>query len=110
MRALVMMALLWPGMAGAQDWVRQDDDGIHAALANRTLRYDAYTTQFFGKDGFTRFITERAADGQWAARDGQYCSVWPPSDVWTCYDLYVAGNRVQFIGSDRSVSTGTYAD
>ncbi|MEY1555137.1 hypothetical protein AB3Y40_05830 [Yoonia sp. R2331] len=107
MRALAVVLMCLPGMAAAQDWVRQDDAGIMAALGGKTVRYDAYTIQHFSKAGDTQYITERAADGRWAARAGQYCSVWPPSDTWTCYDFYLAGDLVQFIGSDRSVSQGT---
>lgn len=103
--ALVLMCL--PGVASAQDWVRQDNAGIVAALNDRTVRYDAHTIQHFGASGDTQYITERAADGRWAARGDQYCSVWPPSDTWACFDLYLDGSQVQFIGSDRSVSTGT---
>lgn len=109
MRMIWVVLALLPGVVAAQDWVRQDDAGIMAALADRTLRFDAYTLQHFRADGATQYITERAADGRWSVRAGQYCSVWPPSDLWACYDVYVAGDAVQFVGSDRSVSTGTYA-
>ncbi len=108
MIALVLMCL--PGVAAAQEWVRQDDAGIMDALGGKTLRYDAYTIQHFGKAGDTQYITERAADGRWAARGGQYCSVWPPSDTWACYDVYLSGQQVRFVGSDRSESTGTYQE
>ncbi len=107
MRMIALILLSLPGSAAAQDWVLQDDAGIMAALGGKTVRYDAYTVQHFGRGGDTQFVTERAADGRWAARGDQYCSVWPPSDVWACYDFYVAGQDVQFIGSDRSVSQGT---
>lgn len=109
MRAVAMMILL-ASPAVAEDWVLVlDDAGVTAALAGRTLIYDAYTQQTFGPDGDTTYITERASDGRWAARAGQYCSVWPPSDIWACYDLHLSGERVKFIGSDRSESIGTYA-
>lgn len=97
--------------ATAAEWERVfDDAGITAALADRTLVYDEFTMQWFGADGGTTFITERASDGRWSVRSGQYCSQWPPSDGWACYDIQVKGNQVKFISSDRSESVGTYRE
>ena len=99
------------GLAQSDGWERVlSDEGITEALAGRTVVYDEYTLQHFGTAGDTVFVTERAANGRWAARAGQYCSVWPPSDVWTCYDFQVNGQRVRFISSDRSISEGSYQD
>lgn len=110
MRGWIMALLMLPTSVAAQDWALQDDAGITAALTNRTVRYDAHTIQHFRKDGQTTYITERAADGRWAARGGQYCSVWPPSDTWACYDFYLAGDQVRFVASDRSVSEGVIVE
>lgn len=103
----VMIALAGP--AAAQGWEPViDDQEIFETFAGRTVVYDAYTYQQFGADGDTRFVTERAADGVWAARDGQYCSQWPPSDLWDCYDVQLRGEEVKFIGRDKSESAGTF--
>lgn len=110
MRKLIMAAVMWPGLALAQDWERLDDAGIIAALGDRTLRFDAYTIQHFGTNGATEFVTERAALGRWEARDGQYCSTWPPSDRWDCYDLELAGDQLRFISADGFTSQGAYAN
>ena len=108
-KALIFTATLAPTLVFAQDWTPlRDDAAIQEALEDRTVRYDTLTFQMFGAEGDTQFITERASEGRWAARGGKYCSVWPPSEVWTCYDFAVSGNLVRFIGSDRSVSIGTY--
>ncbi|WP_425038929.1 hypothetical protein [Primorskyibacter sp. S187A] len=109
MRWIVLVLMLLPAMASA-DWLRLSSDvEVEEALANRTLVYDAYTTQSFSASGETLYITERVAQGRWAARGGQYCSVWPPSDVWTCYDLEVDGIRLRFTGPDRVSTEGEYA-
>ncbi len=108
MRMILGMLALWPGLALAEGWALQDDAGIRAALADRTVRYDAHTMQHFDADGHTDFITERVASGRWVARDGQYCSLWPPSGRWACYDLETNGDQVRFVGADGSISTGTY--
>lgn len=103
----VMMVLASPAVA--EEWTPVFDDvAITAALADRTLVYDAYTLQYFGAGGDTQYITDRASNGRWAARGGQYCSQWPPSDRWDCYDIQLLGDRVKFIGSDRTESIGTY--
>jgi len=102
-----LLALTVPAMADVWEPVF-DDGAIFTALAGRTLVYDPYTFQWFGPEGDTQFVTERASDGRWAARGGQYCSQWPPSDTWACYDVQLSGQLVKFIGADRSESVGTY--
>ena len=110
MKALSVVLALMPQFVAAQDWEPlRKDTAVIDALAGRTLVYDAYTFQRFGKLGDTQYITDRLSEGKWEARAGQYCSQWPPSDVWACYDIEVNDDRVRFIGSDRSISTGTYA-
>jgi len=108
MRFVFCVMLMMPGTAMA--WERLDTDGINAALSDRSLQYDAYTLQHFRKSGVTEYITERYSEGRWAARDGQYCSVWPPSDRWECYDVERDGESIRFIGGDGSVSEGTYLE
>lgn len=111
LKRLTAVMFLSPLMAMAEGWVPLFEDAeIQAALADRVVRYDALTFQRFGAAGDTQYMTERASEGRWAARGGQYCSVWPPSDTWTCYDFQVNGEQVRFIGADRSISVGSYDD
>ncbi len=111
MKHLVLGLMMIPSGAIAENWIRMSNDAaVTHALSGRTVVYDAYTFQYFGPSGSTDYITERASTGRWAARAGQYCSTWPPSDTWTCYDLYVDGDRVRFVGADRSESIGTYKE
>ena len=105
MRGLVVAAMLWPGAALA--WERLDDAGIEAALADRVLRYDAWTTQVFFADGRTEYHTERYAEGSWRAEGGRYCSVWPPAASWTCYDVDRDGDRLRFTNDGGVESIGT---
>ena len=108
LRMLSVLALI-PGVLSAEEWTPVTEDAaIVDALGGRTVRYDVLTFQFFDASGSTQFITERASDRRWAARGGQYCSIWPPSDIWTCYDFQAKGDQVRFISSDQSVSVGTY--
>jgi hypothetical protein len=106
----VLLACL-PSLGAADGFLRVlNDDAVTAALADRTLVFDAYTLQHFRADGSTQYFTDRMSEGRWAARGGQYCSTWPPSDRWDCYDIQIGGDVVRFIGSDRSVSEGTYRE
>lgn len=108
MRFVAVMATL-AGEAVAQGWEPVfEDQAIFDAFADRTVTFDAYTFQTFGAAGETRFLTERAADGLWMARDGQYCSQWPPSERWECYDIQLREAQVKFIGPNRTESIGTF--
>lgn len=103
----IVLAMI-PG--GVMAWTPLDGAGITAALSDRSLQYDAYTLQHFRSSGVTDYITERFSSGRWAVRGDQYCSVWPPSDVWTCYDMEYEGAQLRFIGADGAVSVGTYVE
>ena len=110
MRIVSFMLALLPLSALADDaWLRvANDAAIEQALSGRTVVYDEYTMQTFGSGGDTQYITERAASGRWVARDGQYCSVWPPSDEWACYDIQLSGDRIRFVARDNSISEGVF--
>lgn len=112
MRRIVMAGLL-AALAGpaAADWVRlTTDDQIAAALAGRTVIYDAYTRQSFDPAGGTVHVTERMATGRWEARDGRLCTNWPPSAAWRCVTLEMQGGEIRFISDTGLVSRGAYAE
>jgi hypothetical protein len=45
--------------------------------------------QYFNRNGETPYIDAggQKTFGQWMMRGDQYCSVWPPSDHYSCYDV-----------------------
>ena len=45
-------------------------------------------TQTFYKDRRTFYQDERPSWGLWEVRGDQYCSNWPPSPSWVCYDMF----------------------
>ena len=94
----------------ALGWERLDTGAIAEALTDRSLQYDPHTIQHFRKSGVTEYITERYTEGRWQARDGQYCSQWPPSERWECYDVEREGDRLRFTGAGGAVSVGTYLE
>lgn len=110
LRFIFCLALL-PISAQAEEWVVLDQNAdIFAALEGQTVRYGPLTFQVFNADGDTQYITERFSEGQWEAREGRYCSVWPPSEIWTCYDFQQNGDRVRFISDGGVVSEGVYEE
>ena len=53
--------------------------------------------QYFDPSGITRY-QERGneeTEGRWRIdENGRYCSVWPPSDRWVCYQVLVIGDSI----------------
>lgn len=45
--------------------------------------------QYFGANGATPYYGSDgpASHGRWQVRGDQYCSLWPPSNAWSCYDV-----------------------
>ena len=94
----------------AQDWVPLDGAGIAAALTDRVVAYEN-ARQDFRASGRTLYsFGGRDSWGYWRVEGDLYCSQWPPSDLWTCYAVEVAGDRVRFVGDGDDITAGTYAD
>jgi hypothetical protein len=45
--------------------------------------------QSFARNGETIYIDASGAKtfGEWLVRGGKYCSLWPPSERWSCYEM-----------------------
>jgi hypothetical protein len=56
-------------------------------------------TVYTGADG-------KQSSGRWDVRGSEYCSQWPPSDVWACYamatDTAADGTTIIWISADGS--------
>jgi hypothetical protein len=92
--------------AKASDWQRLDGPGIEAALTGERVEYTNGAIQRFSETGFTEYIYGELSFGDWGVRGGRYCSVWPPSDVWACYDVERTGDRLRFVGDHDDVTEG----
>ncbi|CUH81527.1 hypothetical protein TRM7557_03469 [Tritonibacter multivorans] len=92
----------------ADDWQRLEGAAISAALTGRTVEYSNGATQRFSETGFTEYDHGEPSFGSWAVRGDRYCSVWPPSDVWACFDVDVAGERLRFMGDHEDVTEGVF--
>lgn len=106
MRFAVILGLFLPTTALAADWTQLSGAEITAFLIDTHLKYTV-ARQHFGADGQTLYDAGRPSWGSWGVRGDQYCSVWPPSDHWACYDVNQNGDMIQFIASDGSFSDGT---
>ncbi len=62
------------------------------------------TEQLFLAGGATFYTVEGGqTQGLWEARDGRYCSRWPPGVTWVCYDVLQQGQGLRFVSpSGRS--------
>ncbi|SLN59311.1 hypothetical protein PSJ8397_03149 [Pseudooctadecabacter jejudonensis] len=104
------MALLCAPTVGLAQMEPMTGPQIAAALTDRALVYDDGATQDFRASGRTLYNAGRDSWGYWAVRGDQYCSQWPPSDGWFCYDMARQGDGLRFIAEDGSFTDGTYRD
>lgn len=112
MRALLTAAALIcavPAFSEEHPWVAMSGDEITQALTGRTLQYPT-ATQDFRASGRTFYVAGRGSWGYWAVRGDQYCSLWPPQDLWTCYDMERAGDALRFVGAAGDITPATYLD
>jgi hypothetical protein len=77
---------------------------IQSALSEQVLIGDHLgqpTEQIFRASGDT-FYSEGGSQsqGRWEIRGDQYCSVWPPSSFWACFDVARDGISLIFITKD----------
>ena len=60
--------------------------------------------QYFDPAGTTRYREQggEETEGRWRVNDeGEYCSLWPPSDRWVCYRVTVIGNSIYWKSGDE---------
>src|SRR4051812_26624292 len=74
--------------------------GAHVEGSNWSQNFEAGgATVYTGADG-------KQSSGRWDVRGDEYCSQWPPSDVWACYamaaDTTADGITIIWINADGS--------
>ena len=95
-------------MAGDDDnWRPLDAREIANALTGATLEYES-AWQDFRASGKTLYNAGADSWGYWRAQDDQYCSQWPPRDLWDCYDVALNEDKVRFKSAYGDVSYGTF--
>lgn len=112
MRAMTIGAVLlalWPMLGQAEEWRALDGGAIKAALEGRSLNYGDASQNFEG-GGVTVYSADQPSTGAWRVDGNQFCSQWPPSDSWSCYDVEAKEGALRFIGADGAVTQGTYME
>ncbi|MEL6463332.1 MAG: hypothetical protein AAFQ58_00055 [Pseudomonadota bacterium] len=110
MRRFALILGLFASPLTAEEWHPMTGDDIRAALTGRTLAYPD-TTQDFRESGRTLYIHKgRESWGYWRVEDDQYCSQWPPNDLWACYGMDRKGDMLRFVGERDDITEATYAD
>lgn len=110
MRKSLMLLMLCVQPAIAEDWAKLSGDQITAALTARILVYQDGARQQFNAGGSTLYESPAPSTGSWRVEGDRYCSQWPPSDRWSCYNVAQSGLDIRFTADDGSASTGRYAD
>jgi hypothetical protein len=105
--AFVASLGLSPTGVGAEGWQHLQGEDITTALAARVLGYPDGTLQDFFADGRTLY---GETYGRWEVRGDLYCSLWPPSDRWTCYRVDRNRLDVRFTDDDGAETIGRYVD
>jgi hypothetical protein len=107
----ILIFLTLTGAAVAEDgWAPLTGDAALKALSGHRLAYPAGATQSFAPSGDTSYDSGHLQAGRWRIDGDEYCSVWPPSDLWSCYQLEMSadGSALRFIAADGSVTEGHF--
>ena len=108
MRRIALILMLCPAIASGGDWQVLRGDAVLAALKDRRVFYESGAWQSFNGSGRTLYNAGQDSWGYWRVQGDQYCSMWPPSDIWACYDFARAGNKIRFIGASGEMTDGRY--
>jgi hypothetical protein len=100
-RLLTASIVLLNGSAGMAAEAKLSGAEILSLLSDQTLagaEAGSKIEQIFQKGGLTLYTDNGAqSQGEWKVEEDQYCSVWPPSTFWACYDVLRDGARVTFV-------------
>jgi hypothetical protein len=106
---MALMAVPIAGLAEEEPWVAMSGAEIAQALTEQTLKY-ATATQTFYASGKTLYDSGRPSWGYWRVEGDQYCSQWPPNDLWACYGLEQQGVKVRFVGQRDDITEGSFVN
>jgi hypothetical protein len=109
MRRFALMMALMAGPVAADGWHPLSGSEIRAALEGRKVHY-ARAWQDFRASGRTLYHAGQDSWGYWRIQSDQYCSQWPPSDLWACYGLERQGDRLRFVGEGDDIIEAVYGD
>ena len=104
----VLFALLMTGKAQA-DGAKLTGAEITSTLSEKeTVGTDngKASSQIFRVGGATFYsVGDNQTTGNWKVEGDKYCSVWPPSENWVCYDVFREGSSVTFVSPSGKASS-----
>ena len=107
----MVAAILWLCSASTvhagEEWQPLSGAEIGAALTDRALQYET-ARQEFRASGRTLYNAGADSWGYWRVQGDQYYSMWPPSDLWACYDMARSKAALRFIGQAGDVTDAVY--
>lgn len=86
--ALMLAGLATVSQAGERPLVGTEIRAILTDATAITPKDGGEIIQVFYSDRRTFYQDERPSWGLWEIRNDQYCSNWPPSASWVCYDMF----------------------
>ncbi len=100
-----------PMSLSAEDlnWMPMDGEEIREALTDRVLRYGT-SWQDFRASGRTLYNAGADSWGYWQVQNDQYCSQWPPSDLWACYAMDRRGDTLRFVSQAGDMIEAVYRE
>ena len=118
-RHFLAITALVAGLATAHaEPVRMNGAEITEALAGKIVAGNQKGREWrqeFRASGWTSYRetnggSSSPSEGRWRVQGDQYCSVWPPSDFWACYDMARDGEEIMFVESDGTQWRARYVD
>ena len=97
-------------MALATDWRVLRDAELRAAMEGRRVTYTSGAWQEFRASGRTLYNAGQDSWGYWRIEGERYCSSWPPSDLWACYDVQLTDDRIRFVGAGGDITDGVFGN
>jgi hypothetical protein len=96
-----------------EGWTRLVTGDILDALTARSVVFDNGAMQDFKADGTTLYDSGVGPSrGKWRASDDEYCSLWPPSEEWVCFNVERSadGLDLRFTATGGGYSVARYND
>lgn len=114
-RNLFVTAALLAGIVSANaEPVKMDGPAIESALAGKSVAGNQDGREWrqdFRSDGATIYYEgNQPSPGRWKVDGDQYCSLWPPSETWDCYDMAMDGEEILFMPKGSAVWRAHFTD
>ncbi len=102
---ILLVILAFGQTAATAEEAKISGDAIRIMLNDMTFNQIKPTTkykieQIFQSSGVTHFIVNGDVQtGRWRVEKDQYCSNWPPTEHWDCYDILQSGETLIFLSA-----------